>query len=432
MAPDAAAPLQAQAGPISLAPAVSKGRSAEKQLLQEIAALEEMENGSSLMLQELLQHRAPGVPLTGAAAHQKQCPLLPLHHSTDFQDRGFNAQTQNAPLRDLRPPHHMFNDCPVIQVDRTHAEEQEPDSLQDGILDYSSVDGSSNFQNCFLESKSSIVLPAFFSEPVSVKRKKGCHTSSRRKTSPLSSEGKAIGASSCLKHATVMSSTQNGSGPRRASSAFMHEKTAHTSVQAHTNKAIPANHFLTERQRREFLNEKYQVLRSLIPNPTKGDRASIVQDAIDYVKELKKLNEDLQGEILNRRIQKRRKVENDELTKIGSLWRLGSRNETQFISDTRNHGININIAHELSRLGTEVEVRISDNEATIKVTQHQPRRTLLDAFVVLDEVDLELLHASGARIGNSDIYMFNVKIPEAGVALAGHIARKLLQRLDNS
>lgn len=29
------------------------------------------------------------------------------------------------------------------------------------------------------------------------------------------------------------------------------------------------NHFATERQRREFLNEKYQTLRSLVPNPTK-------------------------------------------------------------------------------------------------------------------------------------------------------------------
>lgn len=32
------------------------------------------------------------------------------------------------------------------------------------------------------------------------------------------------------------------------------------------------NHFATERQRREFLNEKYHTLRSLVPNPTKVRR----------------------------------------------------------------------------------------------------------------------------------------------------------------
>jgi hypothetical protein len=35
------------------------------------------------------------------------------------------------------------------------------------------------------------------------------------------------------------------------------------------------NHFATERQRREFLNEKYHTLRSLVPNPTKVDCVSL-------------------------------------------------------------------------------------------------------------------------------------------------------------
>jgi Helix-loop-helix DNA-binding domain len=41
-----------------------------------------------------------------------------------------------------------------------------------------------------------------------------------------------------------------------------------------------------EKQRRERLGEKYEMLKALIPNRTKDDRATIVSDAIDYINEL--------------------------------------------------------------------------------------------------------------------------------------------------
>ncbi|XP_040990972.1 transcription factor bHLH91-like [Juglans microcarpa x Juglans regia] len=48
-------------------------------------------------------------------------------------------------------------------------------------------------------------------------------------------------------------------------------------------------HFATERERRQNLNDKYKVLRSLVPKPTKADRASaVVGDAIEYIKDLQR------------------------------------------------------------------------------------------------------------------------------------------------
>lgn len=43
------------------------------------------------------------------------------------------------------------------------------------------------------------------------------------------------------------------------------------------------NHFATERQRREFLNEKYQTLRSLVPNPTKVSMSTNFLPLFDHV-----------------------------------------------------------------------------------------------------------------------------------------------------
>ncbi|URD80333.1 anthocyanin regulatory Lc protein [Musa troglodytarum] len=49
-----------------------------------------------------------------------------------------------------------------------------------------------------------------------------------------------------------------------------------------------ASHVLSERKRREKLNEKFLVLRSLIPSVSKVDKASVLGDTIEYLKDLER------------------------------------------------------------------------------------------------------------------------------------------------
>ncbi|KAL5198142.1 hypothetical protein ABZP36_001654 [Zizania latifolia] len=56
-----------------------------------------------------------------------------------------------------------------------------------------------------------------------------------------------------------------------------------------------ANHVLKERKRREKLNEKFIILRSLVPFMTKMDKTSILGDTIEYVKQLRKRIQDLES-----------------------------------------------------------------------------------------------------------------------------------------
>ncbi|XP_077241861.1 transcription factor GLABRA 3-like [Tasmannia lanceolata] len=58
---------------------------------------------------------------------------------------------------------------------------------------------------------------------------------------------------------------------------------------------INANHVFSERRRREKLNEKFLILRSLIPSIDKVDKASILGDTIEYVKELERRVEELEA-----------------------------------------------------------------------------------------------------------------------------------------
>ncbi|KAH7306341.1 hypothetical protein KP509_22G007300 [Ceratopteris richardii] len=55
------------------------------------------------------------------------------------------------------------------------------------------------------------------------------------------------------------------------------------------------SHILAERQRREEMNDKFTILRSMIPKLTKKDKASIVTDTINYIKELEREVSFLQG-----------------------------------------------------------------------------------------------------------------------------------------
>ncbi|KAL3725582.1 hypothetical protein ACJRO7_030588 [Eucalyptus globulus] len=79
---------------------------------------------------------------------------------------------------------------------------------------------------------------------------------------------------------------------------------------------LSANHVLAERRRREKLNERFIILRSLVPFVTKMDKASILGDTIEYVKQLRKKIQDLEA--------RNRQMEADHRTKQGELQRTTS------------------------------------------------------------------------------------------------------------
>ncbi|XP_061340930.1 transcription factor bHLH67-like [Gastrolobium bilobum] len=168
-------------------------------------------------------------------------------------------------------------------------------------------------------------------------------------------------------------------------------------------------HIAVERNRRRQMNDHLSVLRSLMPASyiQRGDQASIIGGAIDFVKELEQLLQSLEAQ---------KKIRKNE--EVGYSSRSSKPS-----SSLSGYGLRSSTSTEEVNCGDEVKAENKSDEADIKVTliqthvnlkiecQRRPGQ-LIKVIVALEDLRLTILHLNITSYEASVMYSLNLKIEE--------------------
>ncbi|EPS71706.1 hypothetical protein M569_03057, partial [Genlisea aurea] len=196
-------------------------------------------------------------------------------------------------------------------------------------------------------------------------------------------------------------------------------------------KGHQAKNLEAERRRRKKLNLRLYSLRALVPNISKLDRASILGDAIEYVKELQKQVKDLQTELeensddeettksrkRNSEIRRRNATGGDEIR----FKRSCSKANTEHANDNK-----------VQQMEPQVEVfQLDRSEFFVKIfCEHKPGG-FLRLMEALSSLKLEVTNVNASRHTCLVSSTFKVEQRSDDNVQADHVKESLLELTRN-
>ncbi|CAN0842877.1 Transcription factor MYC1, partial [Linum grandiflorum] len=163
----------------------------------------------------------------------------------------------------------------------------------------------------------------------------------------------------------------------------------------------PLNHGEAERQRREMLNQKFYALRAVVPNVSKMDKASLLGDAISYIKELRSKLQSTESE-------------KEELEKqVESMMKKPPSSPSESKMSNNNNNNNISSNNQASSkpvIEMDIDVKIIGWDAMIRIQCSKRNHPAARLMAALKELDLDVHHASVSVVNDLMIQQASVKM----------------------
>lgn len=155
-------------------------------------------------------------------------------------------------------------------------------------------------------------------------------------------------------------------------------------------------HIAVERNRRKQMNEYLAVLRSLMPSSyvQRGDQASIIGGAINFVKELEQVLQSMEGE-------KRRKQGEEN---VGAF--------AEFFTFPQYTTRGTQKQEQKEWAVADIEVTMVDSHANLKILSKKQPSHLMKIVLGLQSLRLTILHLNVTTLHHMVLYSISVKVEE--------------------
>ncbi|CAI0430711.1 unnamed protein product [Linum tenue] len=151
------------------------------------------------------------------------------------------------------------------------------------------------------------------------------------------------------------------------------------------------DHILAERKRREKLSQRFIALSSIVPGLKKMDKASVLGDAIKYVKHLQEKIKQLEEQT------KKRTVESVVLVK---RYHLPAADDDD---DHSNSSSNDDADDDTRRRLPEIEARASERDVMIRIHCEKQPGVLAKVLSEVESLRLSIVNSSVLPFGNSTL-----------------------------